>query len=342
MRQFLAAVCLTGALSLSAPAQSSLGLIQPDAGLVFGVEWRKIVDSSIGGLLTDQLKSNLPPVPGLESLKNTLLNDVDSVLIASSTSALSKNASTPPVLIVVKGRFNPDRLRSLIPAKSLSSEKYRGVELLITSDKAAPDQSRLAFLDANTILAGDRAELRAAIDRIKTGRLTASKGGILSGIGELVAANDLWMIVEIPPSALKDAPPAAAQMFAGVKSTELGMSFGQGFGMQVNIRTKDAAAAQSMQQTLQGLISMAGMSQSQSPQAAEMIKKIRITAENSQVKLALALDRAELEKIIQETQASRKTLPVGTPTPPPAPEPARPKSIRISGLDGGPVEVPVK
>ena len=33
-------------------------------------------------------------------------------------------------------------------------------------------------------------ELRAAIDRIKTGRLTAMKGGVLSGIGELVASND--------------------------------------------------------------------------------------------------------------------------------------------------------
>src|SRR5216117_2416012 len=122
MRHFLAVLYLTGAFSLSAPAQSSLALIQPDAGLVFGIEWRKIVDSSIGGLLTEQLKSNLPPVPGLESLKNTLLNDVDSVLIAASASALSKNASTPPFLVVVKGRFNADQLRGLIPPKSLGSE----------------------------------------------------------------------------------------------------------------------------------------------------------------------------------------------------------------------------
>src|SRR6267378_4382544 len=214
MRQFLAALCLTGALSLSALAQSSLGLIQPDAGLVFGIEWRKIVDSSIGGLLTDQIKSNLPAAPaGLESLNKILFEDVDSVLVSSSVTALSKNASTPPVLVVVKGRFNPDQLRSLIPAKS--SEKYRGVELLAPSDRAGADQPRVAFLDPNTILAGDRAELRAAIDRIKTGRLTAMKGGVLSGIAELVASNDLWMIVEIPPSALKEAPPAAAQMFAG-------------------------------------------------------------------------------------------------------------------------------
>src|SRR6266508_4215239 len=93
MRQFVAVMGLMGAVSLSAPAQSSLGLIQPDAGLVFGIEWRKIVDSSVGSLLTDQIKSNMPPVPGMESLQKTLLNDLDSVLIASSASALSKGAS---------------------------------------------------------------------------------------------------------------------------------------------------------------------------------------------------------------------------------------------------------
>jgi len=210
MRQFTTVLCWMGVFCLSAPGQDSLGLIQPDAGLVFGIEWRKIVDSPIGGLLTDQIKSNMPPVPGMESLQNALLHDVDSVLIASSASGLSKGASKPPVLVVVKGRFNVDQLRSLIPAKSQSVEKYRGVELLMPSAnapapaaKAAPDQSRIAFLDANTILAGDRAELRAAIDRIKTGKLTASKGGILAGIGELTAGNDVWMIVEIPPSALE-------------------------------------------------------------------------------------------------------------------------------------------
>jgi hypothetical protein len=301
-------------------------------------------------LLTDQIKSNMPPVPGMEGLQNTLLHDVDSVLIASSASGLSKGASKPPVLVVVKGRFNVDQLRSLIPAKSQSVEKYRGVELLMPSanapapaTKAAPDQSRVAFLDANTILAGDRAELRAAIDRIKTGKLSASKGGILAGIGELTAVNDLWMVVEIPASALKEVPPAAAQMFAGVKSTELGMSFGQGFGMQVNIRTKDDAAAQSMQQTLQGLLAMAAMSQSENPQSAEMIRKIRITSENARVKLALALDRAELEKFIKEMKPGGKPLAATTATTPATPhQQTGPKSIRITGLDGGPVEVPVK
>ena len=350
MRQIAAVLFLSGAIALQAPAESSLGLIQPDAGLVFGLEWRKIVDSSVGGALMDQLKkSNLPEVPGFHGLQEALLRDLDSVTISSSAGALSKNTSQPPVLVVVKGRFDQDMIRGLV-GKNQNSEKYKGVDLLGTpagapkmGAKAGPDNTRVAFLDANTILAGDRAEIRSAIDRIKTGHLTEANRGMLAGVADLAAKNDLWMMVEIPANALKEAPPAAQQMFAAVKSTSLGMSFGQGFGMQMNVRTKDDASAQSMAQTIQGLIAMAAMSQSATPQSTEMIKKIQIAAEGSQVKLALALDKSELEKLIKEAQTQTARTAASTPKTAPAraPEPSGPKTVRITGLDSGPVEVPL-
>ena len=108
----------------------------------------------------------------------------------------------------------------------------------------------------------------------------------------------------------------------------------------VGLLTKDEAAAQSMLEGLQGLLGLAAMSQSESPQAAQILKKISITSEKSRVKMALALDRSEVEKMIQEAKASSKAAPVVKTAP--TPGPAGPKSIRITGLEGGPVELPVK
>src|SRR5439155_23424230 len=96
----------------------------------------------------------------------------------------------------------------------------------------------------------------------------------------------------------------------------------------------------------QGLIAMAGMSQSATPQSNEMLKKIQIAAEGAQVKLVLSLDKSELEKLIKEAQAGNvaaSTKPKATATatsPVRPPEPSGPKTIRITGLDSGPVEVP--
>jgi len=109
----------------------------------------------------------------------------------------------------------------------------------------------------------------------------------------------------------------------------------------MNVRTKDEASAATVAQALQGLIAMGAMTQSQSPQAGEVLKKIRITSENTRVKFALSLDRSELERMIKEAQSSAAAAPKKKVAPvPAAAEPAGPKTVRITGLDSGPVEVP--
>lgn len=344
MRKFMAVAILLGACSLPTYAQSGLGLIQPDAGFVFGIEWRKIVNSPLGAMMTEQMaKSQLPPAPGAKELMDSLLHDLDSVVISASASVLNKTAgATPPALIVLKGRFKPE-LRSLLQGVAKNAEKYRSVDLLKMPDDptpAAANKNRIAFLDATTVVGGDLGEVRRAIDRAQAGRLTAGHGGILEGVGDLASANDLWMVFDLPPNALKEAPQMASEMFSGVKGAELGISLQDGLGLHLNVRTKDDAAAVSVAQALQGLIALGAMSQGQSPQAGEVLKKIRIASENSRVKLALSLDKSELEKMIKEAQAGAKAGVKSKAALAPVPEPAGPKSLRITGLDSGPIEVP--
>ena len=350
MRKFMAVAILLGVCSVLAYAQPGLGLIQPDAGFVFGIEWRKIVNSPVGAMMTEQMtKSQLPPVPGAKELMDSLLHDLDSVVIAASAGELNKSPSgTPPALVILKGRFKPE-LRSLLQGIAKDGGKYRSVDLLIVPQgapaagtPAASSKNMIAFLDATTVIGGDIAEVRRAIDRSQAGRLTAGRGGILDGIGDLASANDMWMVFDLPPNALKEAPQMASEMFTGVKGAELGISLQDGLGVHLNVRTKDDAAAVSVAQALQGLIALGAMSQSQSPQAGEVLKKIRVASENSRVKLALTLDKSELERMIKEAQAGAKAAPKSKAAlaPAPTPEPTGPKVLRITGLDSGLVEVP--
>jgi len=344
MRKLAVTMLLAGAFCFEAPAQSGLPLVQPDAGFVLGVEWRRIVDSPAGVMFTDEmLKSGNLAGKGLEK---AFIHSLDSLIIASPASALAKSATQPPVLVVLKGHFETAQIRGLLGAEARTMEKYRSVELLSPPDGAAG--TRIAVLDAGTILAGDRAQVCAAIDRIKSGRLTAARAGILEGIADLAAKNDLWMIVEVPASAAKDAPAPMAQMFSGVRSAELGVSLQQGLALRLNVLAKDNASAKTMTDALQGLIAMAAMSQDQASQPSlDFLRKMRIAPEGSRVKLELALDQSEFEKILKDAQNTR--VAAGAPASPaasattmaPQVQHAGPKTIRISGLDGGPVEVPL-
>lgn len=344
MRNFVTVMLVAGALAAQGLADSGLGLIQPDAGFVMGIEWRKIVNSPLGTELASQIKkSKVAQPPGMERIQEALMNDLDSILIAASPAALAASASEPPVVIVIKGRFNPTELRALIPDAGKQKEMYRSVELLSAPAEhmaGHANNSTIAFVDANTILGGDRQLVRQAIDRLKSGKQTTPR----SGIANMASQNDVWMVVYIPPDLLKKAPPAQAQMFAAVRGAELGITFQQGFGLLLNIRTADADSATSMAQALQGLIAMGAMSQAEkSPQAAELAKKIHISPDNTRVRLALNLDRAEIEKIVEQIKAGAASTPLAAnhDSVPPATRPSGPKSVRITGLESGPVEVPL-
>jgi hypothetical protein len=187
-----------------------------------------------------------------------------------------------------------------------TSETYHAVELLIPPDDSAKD-TRIAFLDSTTILGGDTAEVRAAIDRFKGAHSVAVKGSILDGVPNLASKNDLWMTVEIPENALQEANPMAGQMFAGVNGAELGMSFEQGLGLLLNIRTTGPDAAARVAQSLQGLLAMGAMSQSDDPQTADLLKKLQVKSEESRVTVGLALDKGDLDKMIEKFKANAAT-----------------------------------
>ncbi len=208
VRQFVTVILLAGALAARGQSDSGLGLIQPDAGFVMGIEWRKIVDSSIGAEIASQLqKSKATAPPAMERLQDALMHDLDSVVIAGSPAALAANANEPPVLLVLKGRFNPTELRGLMPELGKNAEMYRSVELLSPpadhTPSGRPNSSTICFLDANTIVGGDRQMVKQAIDRLKTGRLTGPHSGVLAGVANLASQNDVWMVVDIPPELLK-------------------------------------------------------------------------------------------------------------------------------------------
>jgi len=346
MRPLAFTIILTAARLLAAD-QSALSLVPSDAAGVLGIEWRGILDSPAGVALKAQLNkpelAKLPPFPGAQDI---LLNQLDSILIATPATSFT-GGTQPPALVIVKGRFQPAALRAMIMGmgKAAPVEKYRTVELLSPPEESGPgakmSNNRVALLDANTILAGDRVQVRAAIDRIQGGRLVQSHRGILEGVAELAAANHVWMAFTLPSDARKDVSKGMNQAFADVKSAQLGVSFGSGLAVRMNVLTKDPSSAALVAQTVQGFIGMAALSGgNQNPQLSDMLGKVKIAPEGSQVKIALTLDQSEFDKMIRDSQSIRMAGQPAATSPVSRPEPTGPKTIRITGLDSGPVEVP--
>lgn len=324
--------CVLG-LIVTAPGWSqseSLRFIRPDAGVVAGIEWKRLISSETGGALRKELKkAGLPPMPGLEVMEKLLFEDIDSLVLATTLKDPGKPGPEAPVLVVVKGRFASGILKPFLSGKG-APEIHRGVEVMAPANMKPPT-TRFAFLDENTLLAGDRREVLAAIDR--RGRPTVPT--LSKRAGALASRYDLWVVAEA--STMTSTPHGGnmagfEEFIDQVKSFEAGMLLTDGLGLDVNVLTTSNDVASRMAQSVQGLLAVAGMTK-EGAEMADMLQKVRIGAEASKVKMSLALDKADLEKLMQKAQARATMASASQP-----PRPVR-GTIRIEGLDSGPMEI---
>jgi hypothetical protein len=144
------------AVCASAEAPSPWSFVPSDSAIVMAMEWRKV----IGSPYRDAIRREIPPAaaPYLNGIN--FIQGIDRVLIALQDKS---------PLIVLNGRMDPEKLRQMAMADGGKSQKYKGAELLLSTDDAASD-TQMAVLSDSTVLLGDRATLMGAIDRSASAR----------------------------------------------------------------------------------------------------------------------------------------------------------------------------
>ena len=157
--------------------------LPPDTKVVMGLRVRALTESSLFQETgTQQRKTlteswtKLTAVTGFDPLR-----DIDEVLLTSP--ADRENA---PALVVLRGRFNLDRLGA-------GAELYHGVAIQGGGKKGS---GVLALLDATTALAGEAPVVKAAIDR--RGQPVAYDGALVARVASLRERFDLWGTGERP------------------------------------------------------------------------------------------------------------------------------------------------
>ncbi len=317
-----------------------LRMLPPDARVLLGVEWRKSLASSVGAMVEKRIQeSGLPPIPGLAGFERTLREDVDSLLLSTSAQDLPERGRQSPMLVVIKGRFDPAQLRKRIAGKT---ERYRQTELIAPA-KIEPPTMRVALLDPSTILFGDRKELTSALDRLAAPPSRKRNGALFDRAAGLAARHDIWLTIDAPAGGFKGDQAASMPMLSQLSGLDLGISLSQGLTIEASLRAKSEADAGSLSAAVQGLLAMAAVNRKDAPGQEDLLKRVQVTPAASAVSIRLALSPAELAESMARLPAS---TPNSTPKPPPAKsaagpaDPAPPKRIRIVGLDSGPLEVP--
>lgn len=206
--------------------QSPFRFAHPNAKSLIGIEVGRIRQSGLSRSFEKiWLRSAGPSLPGLE-----LLDQVDQVFISSPGCVNPDDAAEPPVLVMIRGRFDPAKVRQLLREHGAKPQMFDGINVFRPQGKAAKEFG-FAVLDAGTILAGDAQSIFSSIERMRLPADGASSATVAKA-ENFKADYDFWVVMTEPSALTSQRLPfgglAQSGLLQGVSGIELGLSLREG------------------------------------------------------------------------------------------------------------------
>ncbi|MBS1858371.1 MAG: hypothetical protein JST11_23580 [Acidobacteria bacterium] len=313
MKAQLLSVTLLSAFSgvLCAADPTLLNLVMPDAKVVAGVNVEQAKGTPFGQWILNQIQTN---DAGMQKLVDMTgfdpRRDVREVLVASSGSAQAKTG-----LALAKGNFDVARITAAatMAGKDVANESYGGVTIL----EDAKATHGIAFLDNSTVVAGDLASVKAAIDRRNSPQSMAA--ATLVKINQWSNAQDAWGISLVPPATLAPAQAPGGQqppqMFAAAQNVQQaygGIKFGNSVVMSAEAVCDTAQNATTLGDLVKFLINMAQMQAAQHPQAQSLINSVTVTPSGTSLKISASLPEDVFIQMLESGKAHAAPGAAGT------------------------------
>jgi len=318
-----------------------LPLAHPDAKLLLGIDWRRVMDSPLGPIVLKQVRQGGHPLFGfLESIDN-----VDRLLVSSPGST---DGSKAPLLVVGEGRFALPKIRAMAKADGAISRKYNDVELLVPPNATNADL-HFALIDGATILFGDGVSVKAAIDRWLRAESADDRNALFFRATTLSTTQEVWATVSDPSTSLSSLGIGNSSIAEQVKNLELGLLLGQTLSATLSINAVSEEAADMLATGLPALLQLAALQFSDQPSLTQLAKRLKVTNDRGLVKMAVTIDGKLFDQSINELRAAAAppvTRAVAAPSAavqpvkPPPPVPAGPRVVRIVGMEDGVKEIP--
>ncbi|MCP5112306.1 MAG: hypothetical protein GY953_15890 [bacterium] len=336
------------AMAQDAPNSTSMPAVwryaHPEATALVGIEWTRVLSSPVGQQIQAKVgETGFSGTPGIE-----FLDDIDRIFISTPGAEGGAAGEQPPAVVAVQGRFDLDKVRGLAAAKMGETAVYRSVEILEEGeDRENKEPMSMALVSEQTILVGDGASVRAAIDNHVLADAEQMMRPLFVRAMNLASANDVWVVSEASPSQFSPGSSEAAPFLEDVDSIEAGISLQEGLGLEMNLGTGSPEAAANLAGGLQFIVGMMLAEQAKNPGMPNLSEKLTVETDDRLVRMALRLDQAELESAFQvatsqaaETVVAESREPATPRWEEPAPETSKNRVITIIGMDEGPREIP--
>jgi hypothetical protein len=288
--QIVPALALLVAATASAAVDPNLlGLVMPDAKVVYGVQVQQTLASPFGQFAISHLPQNdalrrFQAATGFDPQR-----DLREFLVASPTTGNLNDGSD--ALVLASGAFAPDKVLALATVIGAKVSDYSGIAMITPPQEHEPRV--FAFLDASTIAIGSEAAIRGVIDRHNA--QAAFSGPLFQKAVDASATHDAWFATVTP---LTDLIPAGttggfnpATLLQSVIESWVGVHFDtNGLTLSAEALTHSASEAQG----LAGMLKLVSGMVKGTPAAA--LQNAQVTATGPVMRVILTVPEQDLER----------------------------------------------
>lgn len=243
----------------------------PQTRIVVGVSLRSLAESGMVEMLgADPALLRSVPFAGLD-----IARDIDSLVIASEGTGQNS-----PSIAVLRGRFKP----------RASEISHEGVPIHMDRTKK---NVALALIDANTAIAGELPEVRAALGRRGNPPAFSSS---LAARAAAFASDDFWAVGDVPEAG--GVPNPAGKGLQSVDRFDIGASLRNGLRLHGSIHLRSPQEAEQVAAAVKLFEAMFNAQPSKSG------AKFDLRAEGGTINVDLTVPKEELRKSV----AARKGL----------------------------------
>ena len=291
-----------GMLPAWAADSQLLNLIMPDAKVLAGVNVDQAKTSPFGQYVLSQVQSQttngLAELTALTGFDPT--RDVHELLAATNGGAEAHSG-----LVAARGAFDAGRITTLATAHGGTVEMYGGASILEDQKK----EYGVAFLNSTYVVAGDLANVKAAIDRQKTP--APLPGAVLAQVSQWSNSQDAWAISTVSPASLNPAPgaipipgvgPAGAKnnVFQTIQSAAGGVKFGTNIVVSAQVQADNAQNATNLGDTLKLLASMAQLQAKGDATVTALAQSLTVSTNGSTLNVSISLPDEMLQNMIKQ------------------------------------------
>ena len=296
LRKVFVVSLLFGVVAFAADS-SLLNLVMPDAQILCGANVERIIKSPIGKEIGSQIQGKLPEFQ--QALQKTGFDptkDLKEVLLAATG-----QGQKGPALVLVRGSFNPDKIRAAIASTGRTPQVYQGVQILANPSKT---NGAFAFLDGTIAVGGDLDQVQAAIRR--RSHATTLNPQLAAQVTAMSDRYDIWVVSAASLGKMTDGISGpqlkqAGDMLKMIDQVSGGLKFTENLDLGVELTTHSAKDAEKLRDALQLLVGMAAASQKDS--SALDLNALKLTAEAKTVRIAFTVTHEQLKKTYEMQMA---------------------------------------